>query len=250
MKQWIARHDTSVFLILTFGISWPLWLLSGALQRTPIRAPDLSWLAAQIGVFAPAFAGMMIGSCVEPGKALRARRLLAFVYAPAVGLGLYIATRGFSSFFAVDAISTWGMIALAVWVLVCFSAQGNRPVSWFHAPAGGMTVFLWSAGCLLAPRRRLICALAWFSAAPAGALCVLIPYRGRRASRLPPATICLPLRGRYLLPARAARVDGQHAAAHHNFWDCRVVAAILNTIGLGPILSAPILTRAGAAESE
>jgi len=65
-------------------------------------------------VFAPAFAGMIIGACVEPGRARRAWRLLAFVYAPAVGLGLWIATRGFSSFFAVDAISTWGMMVLAV----------------------------------------------------------------------------------------------------------------------------------------
>jgi len=168
MKQWIARHDTSIFLILTFGISWSLWLLSGALQRTPIRAPDLSWLVAQIGVFAPAFAGMVVGTCVEPGRGRRAWRLLAFVYAPAAGLGLYIATRGFSSFFAVDAISMWGMIALAVWVLICFSAQGNRPLSWPHAPAGGMTTFLWSAGCLFVPTVLFLAAWAVTGGAASG----------------------------------------------------------------------------------
>jgi hypothetical protein len=74
MKQWIARHHTAVFLVLTYGISWPLWLASGALTCTPIRIPDLSWLVAQIGVFAPAFAGMAIGACIEPGSARRALR--------------------------------------------------------------------------------------------------------------------------------------------------------------------------------
>jgi len=47
MKQWIARHDTAVFLVVTYAISWPLWLVSGALTRTPIRIPDLPWLVGR-----------------------------------------------------------------------------------------------------------------------------------------------------------------------------------------------------------
>ena len=66
MRQWAARHDTAAFIILTYIISWPLWLLSGALSRTPVRAPDIPWLVAQVGVFAPAFAGMALG-CKEVG---------------------------------------------------------------------------------------------------------------------------------------------------------------------------------------
>jgi uncharacterized protein len=151
MKQWIAQHNTSAFLLITFGISWLLWLASGALSRTPIRSPDLSWLVAQIGVFAPAFAGMIVGSCTEKGRARQAFRLLVLVYAPAVALGLWIATRGFTSFVAVDALAMWGMIALAVWILVCFSGQRNRLVSWPGQPANRVKTVLWSMGCLLAP---------------------------------------------------------------------------------------------------
>jgi len=83
---------------------------------------------AQIGVFAPAFAGMAIGACIEPGGVRRALRTLAFVYAPAVALGLWIATRGFPSFFALGARPMWGMIALSAWILVWFSAGRNRLV--------------------------------------------------------------------------------------------------------------------------
>jgi membrane protease YdiL (CAAX protease family) len=167
MKQWIARHDTAVFLILTYGISWPLWLVSGALSRTTVRAPDLHWLVAQIGVFAPAYAGMAVGACVEPGGVRRASRLLGFVYAPAVALGFWIATRGFASFTAVDTASTWGMNALAVWILVCFSAGRNRLVSWPGSPAPRAQTVLWSASCLIATAALFLVAWA-MTGGPAG----------------------------------------------------------------------------------
>lgn len=43
MKQWIARHDTAVFLIVTYCISWPLWLALWALFTT--RTPPALTLA-------------------------------------------------------------------------------------------------------------------------------------------------------------------------------------------------------------
>jgi membrane protease YdiL (CAAX protease family) len=152
---------------VTYGISWPLWLLSGALGRTPIRTPDLAWLVAQIGVFAPALAGMVVGASVEPAGMRRALRLLGLVYVPAAALGLWIATRGFTSFIAVDAGSTWAMNALAIWILVSLSARRNRLVRWPDSSTDGVRTFLWSAGCLLAP--TLLFLAAWgMTAAPVG----------------------------------------------------------------------------------
>ena len=168
MKQWIAQHDTVTFLILTFGVAWPLWLVSGVLSRTLIRTPDLHWLVAQIGVFAPAFAGMVIGACVEPGGVRRALRLLGLVYAPATVVGLWIATRGFASFTALDAGSTWAMNVLAVWILVCLGACRNRLVAWPGPPADRLRTALWAVGCLLVAVTLFLVAWAMTSGAPDG----------------------------------------------------------------------------------
>jgi hypothetical protein len=51
MRAWVERHDTVAFVFLTFGFSWPMWMASSVLNRTPVRAPDLSWWVAQIGVW-------------------------------------------------------------------------------------------------------------------------------------------------------------------------------------------------------
>ncbi len=179
MKPWIVRHDTTVFLLLTFGISWPLWLVSGVLSRTPIRTPDISWLLAQVGVFAPAFAGMVLGAaCVDTAGMRRTWWLLALVYLPAVALGLWIATRGFSSFMTVDAISTWGMIVLAIWILVWFSTPRNRLVPWPDVPADSVTTVLWSAGCVIAPTLLFLAAWAMTSdTATGGSSIQAVPVR-------------------------------------------------------------------------
>jgi membrane protease YdiL (CAAX protease family) len=159
VQGWVARHDTATFLVITYGISWPLWILSGALGRTPIRAPDLAWLVAQVGVFAPALAGMVVGAAAEPAGLRRAVRLVGCVYLPATALGLWIATRGFASFVAVDAGSTWAVNALSVWILVSLGARRNRLVRWPGSSADDGHTFLWSAGCLLGP--SLLFLAAW-----------------------------------------------------------------------------------------
>lgn len=151
MKQWIARHDTAAFLVLTFGISWPVWLLSGALQRTPVMAPTLAWFVAQLGVFAPAVAGLAVGACLELDGGRRALRTLACVFAPAAALALWIATRRFASFAQIDALATWATTALGAWALFWFGAGRNRPAPWGGPPAGHATVVAWSLGCAAVP---------------------------------------------------------------------------------------------------
>jgi membrane protease YdiL (CAAX protease family) len=150
MKGWVARHDTAVFLGLTYGIAWPLWLASGVLGRAVIRAPDLPWLVAQIGVFAPAFAAMTVGSCVDPGGSRRVVRTLGLVYLPAVALGLGIATGGGDSMLAVGVGWSWALVVFGVWVLIWFGTGANRPVLWPGRPAGGVQVAGWTLGAVLA----------------------------------------------------------------------------------------------------
>jgi membrane protease YdiL (CAAX protease family) len=158
-RRWIARHDTASFLILTYVLSWPLWLASGVLQRTPMMAPNLPWWIAQLGVFAPALAGLIVGAVLEPDGRRRAWRTVACVYAPAAALGLWIASRRYESFARMDAPSNWATVALGVWVLVWFGAARRRSAPWGGPAARRTTVAWWSLGCVLAPTALFV--LAW-----------------------------------------------------------------------------------------
>ena len=181
MKQWIARHDTAAFLVLTFGISWPLWLVSGALQRMPVMAPSLSWFVAQLGVFAPALAGLAVGAWLELDGGRRALRTLACVFAPAAALALWIATRRFASFAQIDGPATWATAALGVWALFWFGAGRNRPAPWGGPPAGRATITWWSLGCAAVPVALFL--LAWSMAGGGSA------GEGGGAASLPPMPV-------------------------------------------------------------
>lgn len=155
----MVRHDTAAFLILTFGVSWPLWLTSGALQQTPVMAPNVSWFVAQLGVFAPGLAGLIVGSALEPGGRRLAWRTLLCVYAPAGALAFWVASRGFESFASMDAPATWAVAAFGVWVLVWFGAARHRAAPWSGPPAGRAAVAGWSLGCVAVPAALFL--LAW-----------------------------------------------------------------------------------------
>ena len=159
MRQWVARHESAAFLILTFGISWPLWLVSGALQKTPVMAPNPSWWVAQLGVFAPGLAGLIVGAFLEPDGKRRAWRTLACVYAPAALLAFWVASRGFTSFARMDAPATWAVVALGVWVLIWFGAARHRAAPWGGPPARRAAVAWLSLGCVAVPTALFL--LAW-----------------------------------------------------------------------------------------
>lgn len=159
MKQWVARHSTAAFLILTFGVSWPLWLASGALQKTPVMAPNTSWFVAQLGVFAPGLAGLIVGAVLEPGGRRLAWRTLAFVYAPAAALAFWVASRGFESFARMDAPATWAVVALGVWVLVWFGAARRRAAPWSGPAVRRAAVAWWCLACVAVP--TVLFLLAW-----------------------------------------------------------------------------------------
>lgn len=160
MKSLVARHETVAFLLVTFGVSWPLWILSGILGRETVRAPDLRWLVAQIGVFAPSYAAMFVAAYVEPGARRRGLQALALVYAPAAVLGLLIATRGYGSFFRIGPLWSWAIVALGIWVLIWFARGANRLVPWPGGPASRSTVAQWSVGAAVVPTAALL--LSWW----------------------------------------------------------------------------------------
>lgn len=149
MKQWVAQHDTASFVFLTFACSWPLWFASGVLGRSPLHAPDYPWLIAQIGVFAPAFAGMVVGHCVDADGSRRFLSTLACVYTPAVVLGAAVAGRGYGSFIDLGPAWNGALISLALWSSWWFGHAHHRFVAWPGHTVRRAVTASWSAGAIV-----------------------------------------------------------------------------------------------------
>lgn len=49
-----------IFFILTFSISWSIWIISGILFRKDVFVYNFQWLCSQIGVFAPTIVAVIL----------------------------------------------------------------------------------------------------------------------------------------------------------------------------------------------
>lgn len=182
MRSFFQRHETAAFLLLTFGISWPLWIASGTLRREPVRQPDSAWLLAQIGVFAPAFAGMILAAFLEEKMGRRARRTLLCVYLPAVLLGLAVVIRSFDSFTRMGPGWTIAMAGLCIWVLVWFRHGENRLAAWPGSTVGGGTIAFWTAGVAVISVAAFVLAWVLARSSAAGAAVAVPPASLREPS--------------------------------------------------------------------
>jgi membrane protease YdiL (CAAX protease family) len=151
MTRFTERHLLALFLLVTFALSWPLWIASGVLSRTGAYPADPAWLLAQVGVFAPAFAALLVGSLSRPEIRGRATGILLGLYLPAVLLGAAVASRGFSDLRRVEA--PWTVLAglLAVAVVAVLGRAANRVEPWPLVEARPATVARWTLGALLVP---------------------------------------------------------------------------------------------------
>ena len=164
MRDLVRRHETGVFVTLTFSLAWALWLLSGTLGRSDLRPPNWRWAVAQVGVFAPALAGLVVATCVEPGSGRRALRTLLFVYLPAMVLAFVLGAQGHVSFTDIGTAWTLAIAALGAWALLWFARDANRLVSWPGEAASSATVALWTLGALVVP--GLLFVPCWLNAPP------------------------------------------------------------------------------------
>ena len=160
----VVRHETTAFLLLTVGISWPLWIASGVLGRGGTPQVDLHWWVAQIGVFAPAFAALILASRLDTNIRARAFRTLVAVYLPAALLGSVIGTRDSETFPILGASRALAIVLLGVWLLVWFGRGVHRVTPWPGAPASRGSVTRWALGCVVVP--MLACLLAWMVTTP------------------------------------------------------------------------------------
>lgn len=160
-------HDSAAFLLLTFGIAWPLWLASGVLGRAGTPMMDLHWWVAQIGVFAPSFAALVVASRLDADARSPAVRTLTAVYLPAAVIGYGVATHDTATFPVLGTSRAVAVGLLGAWLLLWFGRRANRLIPWPGVPATRATVAWWTLGCVAVP--ALACLLAWMAAGPSAA---------------------------------------------------------------------------------
>ena len=117
------------FLALTCLLSWPVWFASGVLVRRGLGAYDFQWLLAQVGVFGPALAGLILSGFMRKGLWRNHLRLLPFLLLPLVLPGILVAMSapsGPAEFPPLPAIVT---VVVATIVALFFLPLNNRLLS-------------------------------------------------------------------------------------------------------------------------
>jgi membrane protease YdiL (CAAX protease family) len=147
MEQTNARdrggRATGAFLALTFVFSWSLWLASGMLGRDagPL---DGRWLVAQIGVFGPSLAALIVSAFFRR-ELLHNSARIASLFLPVIALGLLIAAAAPPSNLKAGPLLSVLAIVAAVGVALLFSPL-NRML---RTPGTGETPGVAGAGTLL-----------------------------------------------------------------------------------------------------
>jgi hypothetical protein len=123
-----AKSNGSVwrFLILTCLLSWPIWLASGVLPRRGLGAFDLRWLFAQIGVFGPSLAALLVSGVTRKELRPNGLQMLPVLLLPLVFPGVLIALDAPSSVAGISPLPAVVTVAVATVVVLFFSPLNRR----------------------------------------------------------------------------------------------------------------------------
>jgi membrane protease YdiL (CAAX protease family) len=83
------KKQLIIFICITWLISWPLWILSGVLERGSNAKYDLHWWIAQVGVFAPSLSAIILSAFISVNLRKNSIRLL-LLFCLIFGLGIVI----------------------------------------------------------------------------------------------------------------------------------------------------------------
>lgn len=129
MKRIILKHPLAIFFILTFLLSWALWLASGVFNKpSPTETRDFSWLIAQFGVFMPSVMALLLSSFTDPRQRGISWTILLIIFLPVSLLGVWIASAAPNTILQLDTAQAILVGIAALGMVVFFSPLNRRQV--------------------------------------------------------------------------------------------------------------------------
>jgi membrane protease YdiL (CAAX protease family) len=132
-----------LFLVLTCLLSWPIWVVSGVLPRAGTGAYDGPWLVAQLGVFGPSFASLIVTGAAR--KELRANnlRILLVLLLPLAVPGALVAAASPSTIAELPLLPSIAAVIVGTLTVLFFSPVNRRLLSPGTAEAQGSPSGRW-----------------------------------------------------------------------------------------------------------
>lgn len=124
-------HQTSnsslrLFLALAFIPTWTIWLLSGVLPREGVGAFDYRWLFAQVGVYAPSLAALIVSGLSNKERRWNSLRILPVLLLPLLIPGLLIAHQAPAGVADIGALPAAATVLVGAIIILFFSPWNHR----------------------------------------------------------------------------------------------------------------------------
>lgn len=120
-----SNRELFAFLVLTFLISWPLWIASGVLARGGAGPLDSRWLVAQVGVFGPSLAALIVSGASRPELRRNSVQII-LLFLPVFAVGLLIAAAQPITNLELGPVTSILVAVAALAVLLFFSPWNRR----------------------------------------------------------------------------------------------------------------------------
>jgi len=114
------------FLVLACVLSWPIWLASGVLPRGGAGPYDVRWLIAQVGVFGPTLAALIVSATTTRELRRNSLRALPVVLLPLVVPGVLIAQAAPAKIASLPLVPSVAAVIVGVVIVAFFSPLNRR----------------------------------------------------------------------------------------------------------------------------
>lgn len=128
-----SQRGLWVFLVMLCLWSWPIWFLSGVLPRAGTGAYDFRWLVAQVGVFGPSLAALIVSAIFRPESRRRSVSTIPILLIPLVVPGVLVARVAPAQIATLPLLTSIATVIVGALIALYFSLPGRRRL----VPANG-----------------------------------------------------------------------------------------------------------------